>query len=175
MNISTSIKILNNYRILGDKVFAQLTDEQMLWQPNTESNSIAVIVQHMSGNMLSRFTDFLTSDGEKPWRQRDAEFGNSLSSKEEIVAAWNKGWECVITELEKLSAEDIQKTVFIRGEAHSVQEAVERQIAHYASHVGQIIYIGKILLNNNWKTLSIPRGQSREFNASMGMENEGRH
>lgn len=167
MNNSTSIKIFENYRQLGMRSMEQLSGEQLLWRPNATTNSIAIIVSHMSGNMISRFTNFLTEDGEKSWRKRDAEFEPVLQYREEIYTAWNRGWDCMLASLSALTTSDIDKTVFIRGEPHTIQEAVERQLAHHASHVGQIIFIAKMQLDNSWQTLSIPKGQSATYNEQM--------
>jgi len=161
------IKRLKYYKDLGDKTFAQLNDNDFLYQPNEESNSIAIIVHHMYGNMLSRFTNFLTEDGEKEWRNRDAEFDAVNISKEDVLTFWNKGWDCVFNALENLQAADLTKTIYIRTEPLLVYDAILRQLAHYPHHIGQILYIGKILKGKDWKTLSIPRGESQAYNAKM--------
>lgn len=153
------------YKALGEKAMSQVSDDQLSWQPNEESNSIAVIVKHLSGNMISRWTDFLSSDGEKKWRKRDEEFENDLYSREEILRAWNEGWVCFFTTLDSLQPADLSKSIFIRGEAHTVMEAINRQLAHYSYHVGQLVYIAKMLQNEKWKSLSIPRNKSAQFNA----------
>lgn len=152
---------------LGDKTIAQLEHEQLHWSYNEDSNSIAVIVKHMSGNMVSRWTDFLTTDGEKQTRNRDDEFYDSLTSKEELVQVWEKGWQVFFDTLKELTEEDLLKVVKIRGAQHTVVEAIERQMAHYASHVGQIVYIGKQIKGEEWETLSIPKGQSKAFTEAM--------
>jgi hypothetical protein len=154
-----------NYKQLGEKAMAQVSDEQLFWQPNEESNSIATIVKHLSGNMISRWTDFLTTDGEKEWRNRDEEFENDLHSRTEILQAWNNGWACFFSALDSLQPDDLSKIIFIRAEAHTLMEAINRQLTHYPYHIGQIIYIAKMLQNENWKSLSIPRNQSAKFNA----------
>ncbi len=161
------IKRFQTYKKSGDDTFAQLSDEDFFWQYNSESNSVAVIVKHMAGNMLSRWTNFLTEDGEKQWRKRDEEFINDFTNKTEVIAFWEKGWRCLFDALEQINDENIRSTIYIRGEAHSVLDAVLRQLAHYASHVGQIIYIAKMRKNNDWRTLSIPRNQSEDFNRDM--------
>jgi Protein of unknown function (DUF1572) len=153
------------YKMLGEKTFAQLSDEQFFWQYNQESNSIAVIVSHLCGNMLSRWTDFLTSDGEKEWRQRDAEFENNIFTKQQVIDQWNQGWQCLFDTLNALKEEDFKKTVYIRNMGHSVTEAINRQLAHYPYHVGQIVFIGKMVCDENWNSLSIPRNKSAEYNA----------
>lgn len=152
------------YKELGDKTFPQLTDEQLFWQYNPESNSIAVIVKHLWGNMLSRWTDFLTSDGEKEWRQRDAEFEKDLSNRQELLAKWEEGWNCLYNELNKITEADLTREILIRNEPHSVLDAINRQFAHGAYHVGQIVFIGRMLCGTNWKSLSIPKGKSNQFN-----------
>jgi Protein of unknown function (DUF1572) len=153
------------YKMLGEKTFAQLSDEQLFWQYNQESNSIAVIVSHLCGNMLSRWTDFLTSDGEKEWRQRDAEFENNISTKQQVIDQWNQGWQCLFDTLNTLKEEDFEKIVYIRNMGHSVTEAINRQLTHYPYHVGQIVFIGKMVCDENWNSLSIPRNKSAEYNA----------
>lgn len=143
---------------------SQVTDEQLLSTLDDEMNSIAVIVKHMAGNMRSRWTDFLTSDGEKPNRQRDTEFVEPPSSREALLAMWEEGWNCVFHALEPLSDKDLERTVTIRGEAHSVMQAINRQVAHYAYHCGQIVLLAKHFNHAGWKSLSIPRKQSDQFN-----------
>ncbi len=165
--LQSAIKRLTTYRDLGDKTFAQLEDADFHYQPNDESNSIAVIIQHIAGNMLSRWTDFLTTDGEKEWRYRDAEFAVGSASKAELIALWNKGWDCCLGAISALTEDDVLKTITIRSEGLIVIDAINRQLAHYPYHVGQIVYIGKILKDAQWKSLSIPRGQSETFNSEM--------
>jgi Protein of unknown function (DUF1572) len=157
------IEDFKNMKKLGDKTIERLDLQELHWSPDPESNSIAIIVKHLRGNMLSRWTDFLHSDGEKPYRNRDDEFIGSFSSKTEVIEAWEEGWDVLFEALESLSADDLQKTVYIRGEAHSVIKAIQRQIAHYSNHIGQIIYIGKWLKKDKWESLSIPKGQSQLF------------
>jgi hypothetical protein len=152
------------YKMLGEKTFAQVSDEQLFWQYNEESNSIAIIVKHLWGNMLSRWTDFLTSDGEKEWRQRDAEFENDITSREELLNKWNEGWVCLFKALDSLAIEDLSKEIYIRNQGHSVVEAINRQLAHYPYHIGQIVFIGKMVCDTNWTSLSIPRGNSKAYN-----------
>ncbi|PIF44448.1 uncharacterized protein DUF1572 [Chryseobacterium sp. 52] len=161
------IKRFEYYKSLGDKAFEQLSDEQIFWHYNDESNSIAVIVKHIAGNMLSRWTHFLTEDGEKSWRNRDEEFINTFKTKKEVLDFWEKGWECLFEALGQINEENLYSTLFIRGEAHSVVDAVLRQMAHYPYHIGQIVYIAKMMKNEEWKTLSIERNKSREFNNEM--------
>ncbi|KAA2217723.1 DUF1572 family protein [Chryseobacterium sediminis] len=161
------VKRFEYYKSLGDKTFGQLTDEQMFWQYNDESNSIAVIVKHIAGNMLSRWTNFLTEDGEKSWRNRDGEFINTFTTKDEVLDFWEKGWECFFDALEKINDDNMYSTTYIRGEAHPVIDAVLRQLAHYPYHIGQIVYIAKMIKNEDWNTLSIARNRSQEFNTEM--------
>ena len=161
------IKRFKNYKELGDKTFAQLNDEDMVYQPNEQSNSIAMIVQHLHGNMLSRFTNFLTEDGEKPSRNRDKEFEEVLLTKAEVINIWNEGWACVFNTLESLQPDDLMKTIYIRTEPLVVYDALLRQLAHYPNHVGQIQYIGKMRKGAAWQSLSIPKGQSEHYNTNM--------
>jgi hypothetical protein len=161
------LKRFEYYKSLGDKTFSQLTDEQIFWQYNEESNSIAVIVKHIAGNMLSRWTHFLTEDGEKSWRNRDGEFIDTFKTKTEVLDYWEKGWQCFFNALSQINEENLYSITYIRGEAHSVIDAVLRQLAHYPYHIGQIIYIAKMIKNEDWKTLSIARNQSQEFNNEM--------
>lgn len=165
--LNSTRKQFEYYKMLGEKTFAQVSDEQLFWQYNEESNSIAIIVNHLWGNMLSRWTDFLTSDGEKEWRQRDAEFENDIAGREELLTKWNEGWACLFKALDSLTTEDLNKEIYIRNEGHSVVEAINRQLAHYPYHVGQIVFIGKMVCDTNWNSLSIPRGNSKAFNTEM--------
>ncbi|MEC5143330.1 DUF1572 family protein [Chitinophaga sp. 212800010-3] len=152
------------HRQLGLKTIERLSTEQLHWQPEGEPNSIALIIQHLHGNMLSRWTDFLTSDGEKPNRHRDQEFEDHTASKEQLLEHWNAGWDCMMNAIRNLREEDIEKTVYIRSEPHIVIDAINRQLAHVPYHVGQIVYIGKMLLKDQWESLSIPKGGSAAFN-----------
>ncbi|OUJ68692.1 DUF1572 family protein [Hymenobacter crusticola] len=154
------------YKLLGDKTFAQLPDEALFWQYNAESNSIAIIVKHLWGNMLSRWTDFLTTDGEKEWRQREVEFDNSIQSRAELLDKWEAGWQCLFTTLETLNPATWGATIYIRNQGHSVTEAINRQLAHYPYHVGQIVFLGKMAQDSQWVSLSIPRGTSQDYNAN---------
>ena len=165
--ITSTRKQFEYYKMLGEKTFVQISDEQLFWQYNEESNSIAIIVKHLWGNMLSRWTDFLTSDGEKEWRQRDAEFENDIVTKEELLTKWNEGWACLFKALDSLTTEDLSKEIYIRNEPHSVVEAINRQLAHYPYHIGQIVFIGKMICDTNWASLSIHRGNSKDFNTEM--------
>jgi len=153
--------------MLGDKSFEQLSGDQFFWQYNEESNSIAIIVKHIAGNMLSRWTNFLTEDGEKSWRNRDEEFVNTFKTKAEVLDYWEKGWKCLFHAFNQISEENLNSTIYIRNEPHSVIDAVLRQLAHYPYHVGQIVFIAKMIKNNDWETLSIARNKSDDFNSEM--------
>jgi hypothetical protein len=157
-------KLFQYYKTLGEKAIAQLNDEQINWRPNEASNSVALIIHHLSGNMLSRFTDFLTSDGEKSWRNREAEFEMGYKDKAEMLAAWEKGWNQLFNIIDSLTAEDLDRIVYIRNEGQTVMDALQRQLAHYSHHIGQILYIAKMLKGDEWRSLSIPRGGSSECN-----------
>lgn len=169
-----SRKMFQYYKGLADKSIATLSEEEIHLLPNEESNSVAIIVKHMSGNMLSRFTDFLTSDGEKEWRNRDAEFEDTYASKQEMLEAWEKGWNCLFQALDGIAPENMMDIVYIRNEGHTVLEAVTRQVAHYAYHAGQIVYIAKMIRNKEWQSLSIPRGGSSAFNQNKFSQEKGR-
>ncbi|MBV9986599.1 MAG: DUF1572 family protein [Chitinophagaceae bacterium] len=158
--LTDSIKRFRYYKELGDKTFAQIEEADLFRQPSTESNSIAVIVQHMHGNMLSRWTNFLTEDGEKEWRQRDAEFYEGKSTRQHILDLWEAGWTCMFDTLENLKPDDLEKKVTIRTESLTVYDAILRQLAHYPYHVGQIVYLGRLFKNEGWTSLSIPKGDS---------------
>lgn len=163
--LSSAIQQFEYYKSLGEKTFAQVPDDKLFWQYNAESNSIATIVKHLWGNMLSRWTDFLHSDGEKEWRNRESEFENDISTRAEMLEKWDAGWDCVFQALRALRPEDLERKVFIRNAGHTVTEAVNRQIAHYAYHVGQIVYLGRMIEGEQWMSLSIPKGNSAAFNA----------
>jgi hypothetical protein len=158
---------LEKIKKLADKAVAQLDDERLHVAIDPESNSVAVLMRHMAGNMRSRWIDFLTSDGEKPNRMRDQEFEDPHASREQLVAEWEHGWQCLFDALRPLSDADLQRTVTIRSEPLSVYQAISRQVAHYAGHAYQIVFLAKHLLGQSWKTLSVPRGRSEEFNQRM--------
>jgi hypothetical protein len=162
--LESTKKQFEYYKLLGDKTLAQLPEEKLFWQFNEESNSIAVIVKHLHGNMLSRWTDFLTSDGEKEWRKRDEEFENEFTDSATVLKLWNEGWVCLFNALNKLTEVDLEKIIYIRNQGHTVTEAINRQLAHYPYHVGQIVFIGKMIVNESWQSLSIPRNKSNQFN-----------
>lgn len=153
------------YKLLGEKTFAQLTDDELHWQYNADCNSVATIVKHLWGNMRSRWTDLLTTDGEKEWRDREAEFDNDIRTRAGMLAKWEEGWACLFAALVGLQDADLGRIVHIRNQGHTVMEAINRQLAHYPYHVGQIVHIGKMLRGEAWQSLSIPRGGSAGYNA----------
>ncbi len=161
--VRDSIDLLRHYKEMAEGAMAQVSDVQLTEVLDPEMNSIALMVKHMAGNMKSRWTDFLTSDGEKPNRDRDSEFAEPPATRDEVLKFWNDGWSRVFEALEPLSDADLERTITIRGEPHSVMQAINRQIAHYASHVGQIIFLAKHLQHANWKSLTVPRNRSRQF------------
>ncbi len=161
------------YKGLGEKTFDQLNDQDLFWQYNTESNSIAITVNHLWGNMKSRWTDFLTSDGEKEWRNRDLEFESVINSRQELLDKWEDGWNCLFDALESIHKENFNTEIFIRNQSHTIVDAINRQMMHYSYHIGQIVYIGRMIKGNNWKSLSIPKGKSKDFNASKFLK--GKH
>lgn len=152
------------YKSLGDKTFAQLTDEELFYIPAEGCNSIAIIVKHMWGNMRSRWTNFLTEDGEKEWRNRDGEFEADIHSREELLQKWEEGWKCLFDALESIQPEDYGTIIYIRNMGHSITMAVNRQIAHYSYHVGQLVLLAKIIKGSDWNALSIGKGKSKEYN-----------
>lgn len=154
------------YKMLGEKAINQLQPEQLFVAVNEDTNSIATIVKHLSGNMLSRWTDFLTTDGEKEWRNRDSEFENDLQTKEAVMALWNKGWDCFLNALDSLQPEQLSTIIYIRNEGHTVVEAINRQLAHYPYHIGQIVFYAKQLKASDWESLSIPKNKSNSYNAT---------
>jgi hypothetical protein len=161
--ITESIKSFRGMKSNAEQAIHQLANEDFHFKPNEESNSIAIIMKHLAGNMISRFTGFLTSDGEKPDRNRDGEFEDDFASRETIMNYWNKGWGCVFKSLEELKEEDLLQTVYIRNEPHTVLRAIQRQLVHYAYHCGQLVFLAKQIKSADFKTLSIARGKSNEF------------
>lgn len=155
------------YQSLGDRCFKQLNEPDIHWHANDENTSIAIIVKHMVGNMLSRWTNFLTEDGEKSWRQRDNEFKDPYASLSEMIEAWEKGWECVFSALDMIDDSNFEEKVRIRDEEHTIPEALNRQLAHYAYHTGQIVWIAKNIRGAAWESLTIPKGKSEDYNRSM--------
>ena len=162
--LEDSLAVLRQYKKMAEGAMAQVTDQQLSHTLDDEMNSIAIIVKHMTGNMRSRWTDFLTSDGEKPDRNRDTEFIEPPESREALMKRWEDGWKLVFAALEPLTEADLTRTITIRGEAHSVMQAINRQLAHYASHVGQIVLLAKHFASDKWQSLSVPRNRSAEFN-----------
>ena len=161
--LESTLKQFAYYKLLGDKTFAQVSDEALFWQYNENSNSMATIVKHLWGNMCSRWTDFLTTDGEKDWRDRDAEFENDIHTREALLEKWDEGWAIFLGALQSLKEEDLGRIVYIRNQGHTVMEAINRQLAHYPYHIGQLVFIGK-MCSQGWTSLSIPKGNSRQFN-----------
>ena len=152
------------YKSLGEKTFSQLDAKDLFWQYNDQSNSIAIIVNHLSGNMKSRWTDFLNSDGEKEWRNRDLEFEAVIKSEEELISKWNEGWQCLFEALATINEENFETKIYIRNQSHSIIDAVNRQLAHYSYHIGQIVYVGRMIKGDKWVSLSIKKGNSTNFN-----------
>lgn len=174
--LESAIKQFRHYKNLGEKAVAQVEDEKLFFSHHEDSNSIAVIVRHLSGNMLSRWTEPFTTDGEKTWRERDTEFLNVHVTRQELMAIWEQGWTCLLDFLHSLKAEDFGKVLYIRNEEHTLTDAINRQLCHYAYHVGQIIYIAKLFSTDGWQTLSIPRNGSSEYNAGkFSQEKDSRH
>lgn len=153
------------YKSLGEKTIDQLPEEMLFWIPTTESNSIAMIVKHLHGNMLSRWTHFLTTDGEKEWRKRDTEFNNDTTTKTAVMTQWKQGWECLLNAIDALEETDLDKEVFIRNMGHTATEAINRQLCHYSYHIGQIVFLGKMIQNQKWQSLSIAKGASELYNS----------
>lgn len=163
--LESAHKQFEYYKMLGEKTFDQLEDQDLFWQYNEASNSIAIIVKHLWGNMLSRWTDFLTTDGEKEWRNREGEFEADIKTRTELNEKWNEGWGCVFDALDSINESNFDTTIYIRNMGHTIPEAINRQLAHYAYHIGQIVYIGRMIKDEEWQSLSIPKGKSKEYNA----------
>lgn len=164
--IDATTKQFLYYKSLADKTIDQLAEDDLLYKYNEESNSIAMIIKHIAGNMLSRWTDFRTTDGEKEWRNRESEFADDITNKTDLINYWEKGWKVLLTALQSVTDDDLEEIIYIRNQGHTIIEAINRQLAHYPYHVGQIVYIGKMLANNKWQSLSIPRGGSTTYNES---------
>lgn len=174
--IESTRKQLLYYKSLGEKTIAQLSDDEIHWQPNEASNSVAIIVKHIAGNMLSRWTNFFTEDGEKSWRNRDDEFVDSFASKQEMLECWNKAWEVFLDTLNEITPENIETIIYIRNEGHTAMEAINRQLCHYPYHIGQMVQLGKWIKNESWQSLSIPKGKSGAFNQDkFSREKERKH
>ena len=165
--LQSAIQQFTDYKQLAEKTFAQLQDDDFHYRPNEMTNSIAIIITHLHGNMVSRWTNFLTEDGEKEWRQRDEEFEPHSYSREELLRLWEQGWAAVFKALEALQPPDFGKTVYIRRQPLSIIDAIHRQLTHYAGHTGQIILLGKIIKNTGWQSLSIPKSESKKYNDEM--------
>ena len=165
--MTSALQQFRDYKLLAEKTFAQLQEGDFHYQPNDETNSIAINITHLHGNMLSRWTNFLTEDGEKEWRQRDDEFEVHPYSQEKLVQLWEQGWQTVFNALEPLHPGDLEKMIYIRSKPLTVIDAINRQLTHYSYHVGQIVMLGKIVKGTAWKSLSIPKGQSAQFNTGM--------
>lgn len=161
--LDASIADFKRIKKLGEKAFEQLNDEDYRWTPDGEANSIAILIKHLAGNMVSRWTDFLTTDGEKLNRERDGEFVDDIDTLEGLMEVWERGWGQVLRTLDALDEDELSSTVYIRGEAHTVVEAISRQLWHYSLHVGQILYIAKHRRGDGWTSLSVPRGMSEEY------------
>ena len=168
--LSSTKKQFAYYKLVCEKAIDQLEDEQLFISANEDTNNIATIIKHIAGNMLSRWTDFLITDGEKEWRNRDTEFANDLKTKEEVFEIWNSGWNCLFATLDSLQAENLSQIIYIRNEGHTVVEAINRQLAHYPYHVGQIVFYSKLLKQSNWNSLTIPRNKSLNYNNTMFAE-----
>lgn len=168
------IKQFEYYKSLGDKTFKGLTFEEMQKEFAKDANSISIIIKHLVGNMLSRWTNFLTEDGEKEWRQRDFEFIDSYVSKNDMIENWNKGWQCLFEAITPLTEKDLERIIYIRNQGHTVTEAINRQLAHYSYHVGQIVFLGKLLKGEEWASLSIPKGDSSKYNKEKFSKDKGR-
>ncbi|MFC0604824.1 DUF1572 family protein [Winogradskyella pulchriflava] len=168
------LKQFEYYKSLGDKTIAQLTFVDLQKEFAADSNSVSIIVKHIVGNMLSRWTNFLTEDGEKVWRKRDEEFIDTFKTKEELLLAWNNGWECLFSAITPLKEEDLEQIIYIRNQGHSVTEAINRQMMHYAYHVGQIVFLGKLIKGTKWQSLSIPKGKSLNYNKEKFNKDKGR-
>src|SRR5690606_31153179 len=154
-----------------DKTFEQLTNDDIHTSFKENTNNISIIVKHLVGNMLSRWTNFLTEDGEKEWRHRDTEFEDTYSSKETMMLAWNKGWDCLFNAITPLQTTDLERTIYIRTQEHTITEAINRQLAHYAYHVGQIVLLGTLIKGDHWTSLSIPKGKSSDYNQKIQTKN----
>lgn len=165
--LQCAIQQFLDYKLRAEKTFAQLQEDDFRYQPNEVTNSIAINITHLHGNMLSRWTNFLTEDGEKEWRQRDDEFETHSYSGEKLLQLWEEGWQLVFNTLRSLQPADLEKTIHIRSQPLTVIDAILRQLTHYAGHIGQIIMLGKIIKNTAWQSLSIPKGESGKYNAGM--------
>ena len=172
--LSSSIKQFEYYKSLGDKTFSQLDFNEIQKEFEHDANSISIIVKHLVGNMLSRWTNFLSEDGEKSWRNRDQEFIDTYTSKDQLLLHWEKGWQCLFDAIRPLKNEDLETLIYIRNQGHTITEAINRQLAHYSYHVGQIVFLGKLIKGKDWKSLSIPKGNSTKYNKEKFLKEKGR-
>lgn len=172
--LESVIKQFKYYEGLGRYTMEQIDEKSLFFEPADDTNSIAIIVKHLHGNMLSRWTDFLNSDGEKEWRKRDEEFEGTLTNRKEVYKLWNEGWDCLFKAIEPLKADQLDQIIYIRNEGHTVMEAINRQLCHYIYHVGQIVFLGKIVTGSNWVSLSIPKGKSKDFNKNKFAQEKSR-
>ena len=176
--LTSVIKQFEYYKSLGDKTIAQLSIEELQHEfaipMAIGTNSIPIIIKHIVGNMLSRWTNFLTEDGEKEWRHRDNEFEDTFKNKEELLNYWNRGWDCLFEAIRPLSSKDLERIIYIRNQGHTVTEAINRQLAHYAYHIGQLVFLGKLTKGKHWESLSIPKGQSTTYNTKKFSKEKGR-
>lgn len=172
--LTSVIKQFEYYKSLGDKTINQLHIAELKREFSEDSNSIAIIVKHIVGNMLSRWTNFLTEDGEKQWRDRDNEFVDTFQTKEELLVYWNQGWDCLFDAIKPLALDDLEHIIYIRNQGHTVTEAINRQLAHYAYHIGQLVFLGKLSKGKHWSSLSIPKGKSGSYNQEKFSKEKGR-
>ncbi|WP_456441470.1 DUF1572 family protein [Psychroserpens sp.] len=172
--LTSSIKQFEYYKSLGDKTINQLSINELKQEFVQDSNSISIIVKHIVGNMLSRWTNFLTEDGEKEWRHRDSEFEDTFKTKVELLNYWNKGWDCLFDTIIPLTHEDLERIIYIRNQGHTVTEAINRQLAHYSYHIGQLVFLGKLIKGIDWVSLSIPKGKSNTYNQEKFSKEKGR-
>lgn len=172
--LTSTKKQFEYYKLLGVKTFEQLSDDEIQWKYNDKSNSVSSIVKHSVGNMLSRWTNFLTEDGEKDWRQRDTEFENPPNSKESLICLWKKGWECLFEALDSIDESDLERIVYIRNQGHTVTEAINRQLCHYSYHVGQIVFLAKMIKGDDWINLSVEKNKSKIYNLDKFSKEKGR-
>lgn len=171
--LNSITKQFQYYKSLGDKTFDQLNFNELEKEFGVDINSISIIVKHIVGNMLSRWTNFLSEDGEKQWRQRDQEFIASYTSKEDLLTNWENGWQCLFNAIKPLKSEDLESVIYIRNQGHTVTEAINRQLSHYSYHIGQIVFLGKLIKMSNWQSLSIPKGKSSEYNKEKFLKEKG--
>lgn len=168
------VKQFQYYKMLGDTTIERLDFEQLNHQFSEDDNSVAIIAKHLAGNMLSRWTNFMSEDGEKPWRNRDSEFEANFKNKQNLIEYWEQGWSCLFSALNNIEESDLEAIIYIRNQGHTVTEAINRQLAHYSYHIGQMVFIGKLLLKTQWLSLSIPKGNSKSYNSDKFNKDKGR-